>query len=105
MENEWLAEWFYFMDAKSVRQIILEMDEHVPYTIFMGAQEPLAEGNKIVFEADGPGIVTIPVPLAGLPVQQFKHLGFYGGSGRMTIWMDNKNFVIIKQDDLKVVVK
>ena len=105
LENEWIGEWFYFMEAVSVRQIILEMDEHAAYAIYIGTQEPFTDGNKVIFEANGPGIVTIPVPLAGLGIQQFKHLGFYGGTGRMTIWLDSKNSVIIKQDDLKAIVK
>lgn len=105
LENEWVAEWFYFTEPKVVWQIVLEMDEYVEYAVFLGVQDPNIDGNLVVFRAHGPRTVTIPWPLAGLPIRQWQHLSFFGGQGRMTIWLEDTNHVMIKQETLRVVVK
>lgn len=103
-ENIWHAEWFYFAKGKAIKQIVLEMYENNEYTIYTGKQEPQAVGNKKILTLTGGRTITIPWPVAGLPIQQWTHLGFYGGAGRMTIWLEDKNFVFIKVDTLKVTV-
>jgi hypothetical protein len=80
------------------------MDEKADYSVYLGAQGPNSDGNQVIFRARGPRTVTIPWPLAGLAIQEFKHLGFYGGSGRMTVWFEDLNYVTVKQEILQVIV-
>lgn len=100
--NVWHGEWFYFMNENVVRQIVLQAFDDSLYSIMVGGQEP--KDAKKIFEFQGPGSVTIPYPLAGLAIQQWTHLYTTGGSSRMTIWLDSKNSVIIKTDELKAVI-
>ena len=92
------------MKENVITQIVLDMYDNNEYTIYSGAQEPNTEGNKKYMKLTGGRTVTIPWPNAGLPMQQWTHLSFTGGAGRMTIWLRDPNFVIIKSDTLKVVV-
>lgn len=100
----WVSEVFYFSRAKVIRQIVLEMDSFEEYTIYSGAQDPNDPSNRVIFKARGPRTVTIPWPLAGLPAVQWTHLGFYGGEGRMTIWLADKNHISIKQEILNATI-
>lgn len=103
--NIWHAEWFYFLNEKVVYQIVLDTWTNNEYTIYVGKKDPNAEGNVKLFKLTGGRTVTIPIPLAGLPIQQWTHLGFYGGPGRMTIWMRDTNHVTVVQEELTVIVK
>lgn len=80
------------------------MYDNNEYTIYTGQMEPNAVGNKKILTLTGGRTVTLPWPNAGLPIQQWTHLGFYGGAGRMTIWLEDKTSVLVKMDILKVVV-
>ncbi len=103
-DEGWISESLYAFAPKVAWQIVLEMDDRADYTVYLGAQDPNFDGNQVIFRARGPRTVTIPWPLAGLAIQEYKHLGFYGGSGRMTVWFEDLNFIAVKQEILHVIV-
>jgi hypothetical protein len=99
-ENSYHAQAFNFRRAYVSKLLIVEGLEDTNYQLVVAPTfDPNDPKAKTLYEFRGPGVVTVPFPKAGLPLQQYSYLFLVGGEGRVTLWLPDAALVYVKTLD------